>query len=189
MTDTPTALASLAAGNLDFALATRDPEVQLNTPLIAIGRDAVVPIVSKSNPLDQLSVESLVRVLSGEITDWAELGRFGGPIQIHLLEEGTEQNVYLKNKILGDRLRGGTIKLHLSESGIADAIAKDPNALGIGVFSEIGNAKALNLIGQCLNFVRAIHVPSLADRTLRIVGRQKPKEACDHLRIPAIPVI
>lgn len=151
---TSSAIAQLALGEADIAVTTRPPTDDERSVLTAaksrmLGRDGIIPIVSRDNPVQAVTLDQIRGMIAGEITDWSDLGGAAGAIEIHLLEEGTDQDVILQ-AILGQELqRGGDLRLHLDHSGIADAVARNPRAVGLSRFSELGNARPLALAGAC----------------------------------------
>lgn len=48
---------------------------------VLIGRDGVVVLIHKDNPIEVLSLEQLKAVFSGKIKNWKELGGFDEPVQ------------------------------------------------------------------------------------------------------------
>ena len=48
---------------------------------VLIGKDAVVVLIHKDNPVENLSIEQLKAVFSGKIKNWKELGGFDEPVE------------------------------------------------------------------------------------------------------------
>ncbi len=148
------AIAELALRSIDVAVTSRTANEDEAAALVGVtpfvlGRDALVPVVARNNPVGQITPELLADVLAGDIKSWSDLGGPVAPIRIHLLEPGTDQDAFLRARLLGDRGRARGIKLHLSNSGISDAVAADPLSIGVTSFSEIGNARKLAIGGDC----------------------------------------
>lgn len=143
-------LADLDAGRADIALSQRD------RPGPAFGRavalDAYVPLVARGNPLTAVAMDDLAAVLAGEITDWGALGgEAGAQIQVHAFAAGTGLQQHLEDTLFPGRNvppPAETIR-HETPAALADAVARDPYALGVGVFSDTGAANVLDLTGAC----------------------------------------
>ncbi|MCL1830554.1 MAG: substrate-binding domain-containing protein [Oscillospiraceae bacterium] len=48
--------------------------------IIPYGLDALVFIVNKNNPINNLTTEQLIGIYTGQIKDWSEVGGDNGPI-------------------------------------------------------------------------------------------------------------
>lgn len=156
-------LARLLAGEADLALAAREPTQDEVAAHRAAGRgdllaarrslivalDAIVPVVAPGNPVRQISAEDLSAVLAGEISDWADLGWPGGPIRLHLPAPDTGLAQFLAWRIPAAAAPPPETPLHADEDELADAVARDPLALGLVSLSQRGNAVALALSGRC----------------------------------------
>jgi len=130
------------AGLGDLTLGRRSRVVAL---------DALVPIVAPNNPVRQISPTDLVRVFSGEIVNWTELGGPDAPISLHLPDAGSglaqgveDQLLTPANASLSDQIiryeRGGDL---------VRVVANDPFAIGIASQAQSGTTRALPLSGGC----------------------------------------
>ena len=164
-TSTDAGLAALLGREADIALATRQPDPveaaaaraadQGDISMVArsriLGLDALVPLVAPGNPVDALSLEDLARLFAGEITNWQELGGPDAPIALHLMDVATGHAQDVETRVLApfDLTPMPGIIRHVSTADLADAVAQDPFAIGIGSFSEIGNTRPVPLQGSC----------------------------------------
>ncbi len=76
----------LRAGKVDFAAACRsrkagDPE---DIQFIQVAWDALVFIVNRHNPLDNISLEQVRAIYAGKITNWKQLKGFDAPIKVFI---------------------------------------------------------------------------------------------------------
>ncbi|WP_255008074.1 substrate-binding domain-containing protein [Roseovarius sp. M141] len=113
--------------------------------------DALVPLVSAGNPVTTITTPQLVKVLSGEITNWAELGGADAPIAVHLHDPDTGLGQVTERQMLIGGAQGfaaGAIR-HATGEGLSQAVSQDPLALGIGSRSEMGPTFELALTGAC----------------------------------------
>jgi phosphate transport system substrate-binding protein len=164
-TSTDAGLAALLGREADIALATRQPDPgeaaaaraadQGDISMVArsriMGLDALVPLVAPGNTIDALSLQDLARIFAGEISSWQDLGGPDAPIALHLMDVATGQAQDVETRVLTpfDLTPLASITRHASTADLADAVAQDPFAIGIGNFSEIGNARLVPLRGLC----------------------------------------
>ncbi len=164
-TNTDEGFADLLADEADVVMALREirKEERINAREAGMGDltganrsrvlslDAVVPIVSLSNPIKRISPSELADVFSGKITNWKTLGGPNAPIDLHLPSEasGLSQAIVdqlmtpAKYKLASDIIR------HDLPASLMDAVAKDTFAIGITSFAERGNTHVLTLGGKC----------------------------------------
>jgi phosphate transport system substrate-binding protein len=173
VTSTSEGFADLLANETDLVLATRLPSQQevdlvvdaglgnLSDPRRAriVALDALVPIVSKNNPLRTITMAELAGLFAGEIANWADLGVADSSISLHLRDELSGYPSEFIARVLapeGLALAGGVVR-HASNGELADAVARNPMAIGIAAFSDTGNAVPLEIRGTC--GIRAIARP------------------------------
>ena len=165
VTSTSEGFADLVADEADIVLSTREvtrSEIRLgieagigNLDLPRrsriIGLDALVPIVARSNPVSGILFEDISKVFAGEISDWSELGGDPAAIRLHLRDDLSGLAEEFERRVMNpaDRVLANTIVLHPDNASLADAVARDASAIGIAAFSDIGNARPLNINGVC----------------------------------------
>ena len=153
--DTASALDALGAGTIDLAVTTWTPNdvdpagADDATTARVIARDALVAIVAQDNPVRRISPELLAKVVSGELTDWSDIGGRPGPIALHLPARDSELAASISGRLLGSGDIGAVAQTHSSAIDLADAVASSPGGLGVTRVSETGNARALALTGSC----------------------------------------
>jgi len=165
VSSTAEGFADLLAGEADIVLSTRQAtpaEIRLAKEAGAgdlanprrsriVALDALVPIVSMSNPLDGLSFNDLARIFAGELTMWSDFGGSEAPISLHL--RGSQSGLVDEFKRLvmapADLVLAPGVMRHASNTDLASAVARDPLAIGIAALSDTGNAKPVVLRGSC----------------------------------------
>ncbi len=112
-TKTPQAYENLANGEVDviFAAAPSDEQVKyakdlgVEFELTPIGREAFVFFVNAKNPIEEITVEQIQQIYSGELTQWDELGVKGfGEIQAFQRSEGSGSQSTLEKLMEGKDL-------------------------------------------------------------------------------------
>lgn len=165
VTSTSEGFADLLANETDLVLATRLPTVKeitlirdaglgdLSDPRRAriVALDAMVPVVSPKNPLREITLKELAGVFEGTTLTWADLGVPDAPVALHLRDRLSGYPLEFETRVLAPgngSLANGIIR-HNTNADLADAVARDPLAIGIAAFSDIGNAVPLTIKGSC----------------------------------------
>lgn len=161
--NTASGLADLIEGKSDGALADREIFAHEDASAIAAGLgrlsdarhskilalDALIPVVSPRRDVRALSFDQLSAIYAGEITDWAELGGAPGPLLLHLpaQESGPADGVVQDLLIPLERKLAGNVTFHQDMRRMSQAVAADPNAIGIADMAHNGPALPLPLGG------------------------------------------
>jgi phosphate transport system substrate-binding protein len=140
-----TGIASLINNTVDLANASRqikseeigNAEANGVEPLEhIIARDAIAVIVNPNNPVDELTLEQVSAIYSGEISNWSEVGGDDLPIVRLSRETNSGTHVYFLEEVLrlGDKdnltlFATNTLLLPSSE-GIILEVGQNPNAIG-----------------------------------------------------------
>jgi len=165
MSNTDGGIAEMLDGDADMVLATREiTAAEAKTAYKAglgdmkraarsriVGLDGLVPVVAQNNPVAAISLMDLARIFAGDITNWQDIGGPDAPIFLHHLSADTGLAQQFETDVMQTekRVLAATIKRHATAVEVVDAVARDPFAIGITRFSEIGNAKMLALRGTC----------------------------------------
>lgn len=146
-TTTPTAWARLANGESDILLVYEAADVTkkeleaIGTELeiTPIGRDALVFINNKDNPVTDLSTQQLLDIYTGKITNWKEVG--GNDVAIvpyQRVESSGSQSLFKKLLMKDVEPMEAPVELKPSAMGeLIDELANynnTANALGYSVF-------------------------------------------------------
>jgi len=98
---------------------------------MAIGKDAIVVIVNKSNPVEALTREQMKKIFSGEIKNWQDVGGKNAAIVVHTRETGSGTLDGFINLVMKKEAAIDTIaEPHNSNPLVKQAVAKDENAVG-----------------------------------------------------------
>jgi phosphate transport system substrate-binding protein len=119
-----------------------------NLSTLMIAKDAIAVIVNPKNPIDDLSMDQVRSVFSGEVRNWKALGGLSRPIVLVNREEGSgtresfQKFVMKKSEISLDSLVQNT------NGAIRQVVSNDPNAIGylsLGLVND--QVKALKISG------------------------------------------
>ena len=162
---TDQAIAGLANGTVQIVMADRpvtDEEVALlaNGGLSnirsaphehVIALDGLVIVVSEDNPAVSISIENIAKIFAGEVTDWSEIGLPPAPIKVYATE--TRSGTFRVFDALVLQPRNLTLtraaQIVATNSEVSDAVARDPNGIGLTSFAFLRNAKAINVESSC----------------------------------------
>jgi phosphate transport system substrate-binding protein len=131
------------AGRAELIVAAAT-EADFGTRALAL--DALVPIVARDNPLPQISTTDLARALSGEVTNWTQIGGPDMPLVLHALTADSDLQQALSARLGRDILAAVT---HPDLATMATAVARDPFALAVTGQASAKGARALPLTDSC----------------------------------------
>ncbi|HPM00049.1 MAG TPA: phosphate ABC transporter substrate-binding protein, partial [Bacillota bacterium] len=135
---------SAADGVVDIGMSSRElkpEEKSLKEFKIAV--DGIAVIVNPTNEIQGLSMEQILKIYTGEITDWKEVGGKEGKITVVTREEGSGTRgafielTKVESKSEGDRTVASAITQG-STGAVITTVAGDPNAIG---YASFGSAK------------------------------------------------
>ena len=116
-----------------------------------IAAEGVVAAVSPENPVQSLRADSLALILSGSITNWAELGGRPAPITVYAFPSDHGSSYYQREMILEPAglslLPSAAMVTSMTE--LRDRITADPNGIGILPYGELGTARGVALQSTC----------------------------------------
>ncbi len=133
---------SLLEKKVDLIVATRTlrpDELNLlkaqerNARETMIAVDAVAILANKDNPIDQLSLYDLRKILKGEYTDWKQIDsrNKSGKISVIFDYQGSSTINYLSNELLDGQMPKGNIYAQNSNARVFEAVENLRGAIGI----------------------------------------------------------
>jgi phosphate transport system substrate-binding protein len=134
-------------GVVDIGMSSRDlkpEEKSLKEFKIAV--DGIAEILNPTNGVNDLSMEQIKKIYTGEITDWKEVGGKEGKITVVTREEGSgTRGAFIE--LAGIEVKEGDNKVDKtitsaitqgSTGAVMTTVAGDPNAIG---YASYGSAK------------------------------------------------
>jgi phosphate transport system substrate-binding protein len=137
------ASAALEAGAADLQLGYQDEDDRTSHSL---AMDALAVIVAPDNPTPEISTADLARVLTGEVTNWAQIGGPDMPLVLHALRPETAMQRALAARV------GAPVSAavqHADQQSLAEAVARDPWAIAVAGRSGVDPARGLPLTDSC----------------------------------------
>ena len=110
-----------------------------NFETVPIGLDALIFIVNRDNPVENLTTEQVQKIFTGEYTNWSQVGGANEPIRAYQ-RGATSGSEVLKEKLVMQGLPAGntaSIQSISEMGGLIDVVANyagGPNGIGYSVF-------------------------------------------------------
>lgn len=133
------AIAALFGARADLAVITRElkPEERraaiegrLELEGFRYARDALVMIAHPDNPVENLAMEDVRRVYSGQASDWSAIGGRPGAVVALAQPVGTDVTEFFVADVLGGEPLRGPVVIDSSDSAVVRRVAHDPRAIG-----------------------------------------------------------
>ena len=143
-------ITAVSEGRCDIGLSSRalkDSEVASGLVGTVLAYDGIAVIVNPANTVEDLDIETIAKIYTGEITNWSEVG-------------GADAEIVLVGREAGSGTRSGFEELtetvdkckyrqELTSTGdVITAVAQNPDAIGYASLSAVGDSvKALTVGG------------------------------------------
>jgi len=158
-----TAFTALADNSCDIGMASRKIKADEAAKLKSLGDmssfanehilglDGIAVIVSAANPAAQLDKDKIMRIFTGAITDWSQVGAYRGTIKIYARDDNSGTYDTFKSLVLGGKpLAAGAQRIEDSKA-LSDAVAADPFVVDSKGWRAGGLREALGqLVGPIL---------------------------------------
>lgn len=135
-TETSDGVNGVGQGQLDIGLAARplkkeEAEKYPNIEVLTFAKDAMVLAVNQNVTVNNLTKDQVVKIHSGQITDWSQVGGQGGKIVVLDREESESSKGILRKYIIGADLKitKNAIIMHSGDS-MNKAIGEMENSIG-----------------------------------------------------------
>lgn len=138
-TGSGTGIEAAKNGTCDIGLASRalkDEEAAAGLVGTTVALDGIAVIVNPANSVEDLTVEQITKIFSGEITDWSELGGASGTISCIGREAGSGTRDGFET-ITGTKDACKLDQELTSTGAVIEAVAGNPNAIGYASLSSL----------------------------------------------------
>ena len=177
---------ALVDGTTDIAMASRkmkDKEVKMmeakggNPIEYIVAIDAVIPIVNKQNPVNDLSKAQLRDIYSGKITKWEQVGGNKGRIVVVSRDSSSGTYDTWKSIIMGKKTKvTPRAQMQASSGAVLETVRQNKYAIsydGIGYVDNTVKAVEVDGIAGSIKTARDKSYP--VTRTLQIYTNGQPK--------------
>jgi len=171
-----------ADGTLNIGNASRDlksTEIAANPTLksFTFGKDAICIVVNKNNPIKALKKDQVIKIFTGEITNWKDVGGKDGPILIQTREDGSGTLDGLVSLALGGKTVAKTATPSGSNQLMAEAVKGNINAIGFISMGYISDGvKACTIDGVSATAANGLTGKYPYVRNLNVVTKGIPSE-------------
>ena len=110
-----------------------------------IALDGLAIVVNKANRVEALSIDQIMGIYTGKITDWSQVGGTPGAIALVARNEGSGTTDTFSYLVLNGTPISPRVKRIEDSRELSDTVAKTPNSIGFVGMSYVGNAKALSI--------------------------------------------
>ncbi|MGI6013917.1 MAG: phosphate ABC transporter substrate-binding protein PstS family protein [Oscillospiraceae bacterium] len=149
-TGSGTGIEAVLAGTCDIGLSSRelkDEEEAEGAVAHIVALDGVAIIVNPENGVEDLTVEEIAKLATGEIKDWSELGGTAGPVAFIGREAGSGTRGAFE-EIVGVEDECVYTNELTSTGDVITNVASNPNAIGYASLSAVNDTvKALKVEG------------------------------------------
>ena len=111
----------------DAARKNKFEVVELKTAM-----DGLAVVVNASNPVEHLTLKQVGMIYSGYINNWKQVGGPDKKIIRYSRESNSGTYVFFKEHVLMNRDYAADAQTMPGTSAVAEAVSKDPNAIGYG---------------------------------------------------------
>lgn len=137
----------VAAGKADIGGTCRhklDRADEKMAVLHPVGWDAIVAVVHPNNPVSDISFADLKKVLTGEVTNWKQLGGADAAVQVFTRKSKTSGVGLMSRELIfwdAEVEFGGSTKAFASSGPLERALEKTPHAIGLTGISSAHKRK------------------------------------------------
>ncbi|MDY0390875.1 MAG: phosphate ABC transporter substrate-binding protein [Desulfobulbus oligotrophicus] len=111
--------------------------------------DGVAVAIHPANPVSGLTQEQLIKIFTGEITRWQDLGGPDAPITLYVREDGSGTRETFEERGLNKAVPSTNSNVSNSNGAMKTMIAQDKNAIGyVGIGHLDSSIKALPVDGM-----------------------------------------
>lgn len=146
----------------------------------AIGCDNAVIIVNPSNRVEDISQDSLARVISGEIRNWKDIGGNDAPINIVVPDYGIPSRSIIEDMLLGVRNKriASDATFYPSEDMVIRAVAANENSIGAVPLEMIDDSvKGLKIDGASCSIENIRNDRYILSKPVIYLTKGEPKGA------------
>jgi len=138
---------SVAAGKKSAKAAGKDVKVPDNMVFNQIGKDELVVIVHKSNPVSSLTKEQLKDMATGKITNWKDVGGPDMPIKVVTTKPGLVPGQFFQKAIMDQAAYAQGTTLAQSPKEVITWVSRSRGAFGtataVHMSANAGDTKAI----------------------------------------------
>lgn len=119
-------------GIADIGTSSRrlKPEEQVGLTAVEIARDGIAIVIHPDNPVEELKLDQLRKIYSGEIKNWSEVGGKDEAIMVVNREEGSGTRTAFSEIVMGETPLGTKSVVQGSTGSVRQTVFGEPKAIG-----------------------------------------------------------
>ncbi|MBL6838318.1 MAG: phosphate ABC transporter substrate-binding protein [Puniceicoccaceae bacterium] len=134
-----TGVASVIDGTSEIGMSSRDPKDKevakakakgVDMKTITVAKDGIAIIVNEANPLENITLEEVELIFSGDVTDWSGITAQTGDISAYTRNTSSGTYAVFQEMAMGSRDYGTDTQKMAGNEQIAAEVAKNPNGIG-----------------------------------------------------------
>lgn len=175
-------ISGAADGTLNIGNSSRDlkPAEKTANPTLksfTFGKDAICIIVNNNNPIKALKKEQVIKIFTGEITNWKDVGGKEGPILLQTREEGSGTLDGMMTLALGGKDIAKTATPLSSNQLMAEAVKGNVNAIGFISMGYVSNGvRACTIDGVSATTANGLTGKYPYVRNLNVITKGNPSK-------------
>jgi phosphate transport system substrate-binding protein len=128
-------------------VTTLEPLGLLDNPASerVIALDGLAIVINRANKVETLTREQIMKIFTGKITNWEQVGGWPGPISMYARKDGSGTLDTFTHLVLKGAAMPANVTRIEDSRELSDAVARDPDAIGFIGMSYVGEAKAVNI--------------------------------------------
>ena len=156
---------------------------------VPIGKDALIFVVNKENPVENITTEQVRKIFSGEYTNWNELGGSDEPIRAYQRGIGSGSQALMDKLVMKDlsMANPATVEVVASMGSLIDAVADYAGGsagIGYNVYFYVtemkknDNIKLLSIDGIAPNYesIQSGEYPFVSE-FYSVIRKSEPKDS------------
>jgi phosphate transport system substrate-binding protein len=142
---------AVAAGEFDVGASCRhkvDAPEEKDAKLHQVAWDAIVFIVHRDNPVDNVSTDKVKDILTGKIRNWKEVGGPDAPIKLYVRKGLGGVDLMLREMLFNDPNKefAGEIEEKKSSGPVEAGVAEDVHGMGASGISSTRKRQELKIL-------------------------------------------
>lgn len=114
----------------------------------AVAKDGVTVYVSESSPIQQLTLDQLRGIFTGDITNWKAVGGPDAPIVLYSRENSSGTYVFFKEVVLQGDDYAASAQTLPGTAAVVNAVAKEKNGIGYGGAAYAKGVREVKIVGK-----------------------------------------
>lgn len=149
---------------------------------VMIGKERIVVITNKRNPITRLSKSELAQILTGEVTSWSHFNWKDLPPILILSRQASEAQKYFLNNIIGNSPLGIQFITVRSPKEQKLAVAFKENAIGIIQEPYVDHSVKVIQTPEVLRSIYLVYKKTSKNEILTLINYLKPQKMPERRR-------